>query len=771
MDIDFPGELNTTKQIGNVQVPQAQQQQQEDKQHFSSFSDSLKDFIVGNFDVPDNTIEDAPKGELSDPFEVVREFRSIAAQAAVRTLDSSGSGTRDRDVEYSDWVLEANFWHLLELLLSFRISSAEKVDKSNEFVVYPYNSDALLEKKLLSMDKKLYQVYLIFTWLQGHMKIPERPSDLPTSKWSHSLVAGGVTSADLDFPLRDPKNVELIDIQDKKQDHAFYKYIYELLIVGDIQKVLDECRRSNNITLAMIFCGSQQYYNPVIDGERSDGVTVQQGTKHHSAWKRLVYNLSQQPELDVYERAIYSFLSGHAPDASVLEESDWDSELLIHLNEILQSNIDIYVEANGHEKNDDILLFPRTKPHSLEKALNIVSAHHPKESVHPIRVLTGAAMLDTLASVIHSSVDMLLDIVNGKEQSNEFSDEPYLLRILVHLIIVLDIIQPGHISKQDKVKLITAYISVLKFYGYYDSIPIYTKFLDDRDALNAYSFILSTIQDPALRDKQLELIDFLRLPRADILRRVVQRVFEETEPAYVPEKKIAITYDISDVDRHLMFSVEWLLKGQLYSDSLLSFIAMARRLLINGKIGSLEYFMGRNSMLDIIKAYKLDTVGSAATNTDELELALEIKEVVEYKLLIDLFNEYKEWRKAIRQLNSESNIPSLIEKFQTYSVNAVELVKSFLVQLINGQESNDSQILYEIRVSYVPYLIIELHKGLVEAAKLLKIPTFIEDALNYTNLVANETDKIYLLFQASGRLEEYLQLVAHTATLVNKELT
>ena len=44
----------------------------------------------------------------------------------------------------------------------------------------------------------------------------------------------------------------------------------------------------------------------------------------------------------------------------------------------------------------------------------------------------------------------------------------------------------------------------------------YTPSFYDKDALNAYSFVLSTIQDPALRDKQLELIDFLRLPRADI---------------------------------------------------------------------------------------------------------------------------------------------------------------------------------------------------------------------------------------------------------------
>ncbi|CAI4315806.1 AEL_collapsed_G0007630.mRNA.1.CDS.1 [Saccharomyces cerevisiae] len=61
----------------------------------------------------------------------------------------------------------------------------------------------------------------------------------------------------------------------------------------------------------------------------------------------------------------------------------------------------------------------------------------------------------------------------------------------------------------------------------------------------------------------------------------------------------------------------------------------------------------------------------------------------------------------------------------------------------------------------------ELHKKLVEAAKLLKIPKFISEALAFTSLVANENDKIYLLFQSSGKLKEYLDLVARTATLSN----
>lgn len=97
------------------------------------------------------------------------------------------------------------------------------------------------------------------------------------------------------------------------------------------------------------------------------------------------------------------------------------------------------------------------------------------------------------------------------------------------------------------------------------------------------------------------------------------------------------------------------------------------------------------------------------------------------------------------------------------------MIKTFLVDLTssNFADSADYEILYEIRALYTPFLLMELHKKLVEAAKLLKIPKFISEALAFTSLVANENDKIYLLFQSSGKLKEYLDLVARTATLSN----
>lgn len=270
------------------------------------------------------------------------------------------------------------------------------------------------------------------------------------------------------------------------------------------------------------------------------------------------------------------------------------------------------------------------------------------------------------------------------------------------------------------------------------------------------------MEDPDVRKKQIEIANFLRLPTSNILRKTTERIFAETEEEYTPRGEVSVTFDVPPVDKHLIFGVEWLIQGKLYVDAVDSVIALSRRFLINGKIKSLEYFINGNSLDDLLKNYELEVIYQR-NHDDEKESKK--KEIQEYQRLIRELKKFEEWKDTVSKLNSESNVPSLIEKFQQYSRGTFDLIKHFFVELSEHEDHPDREIYYEIRSLYTPYLIIELHKELVEAAMLLKIPTFIREALGFANLVANETDKIYLLFQSSGKLKEYLRLVAQTATL------
>lgn len=707
--------------------------------YFLEFANALKDFMVSEFD----------DGNPADPFAIVREFRSIAGEYAAASLSSNADSS-------FDWELEAKLWHLFELLLSFRTSDQDLCPME----VHRYNSSAVFEKQLLHQNRDLYQIWIIIVWIQSNMKVPERPSNLPISKWSNTIISGGLKSCDLDYPLRE--TAVQIDSRDKEEDSIFFKYVYELLIAGKIEEAFEECKMSDNYTISMVLCGMQVYVNPKVDTQVREEFETQQGIKRHALWRRTVYSLSLNTELNHYERAIYSFLAGDIPSEEVKSSTGWDSGLLIYLNQILQIEVENYLTAEGKISKDDLILPLPSHPNDLQTVLNRLSLAYPEESEHPIRVLMGGIILNTLESVLNSAVKLLIDMVQGQTMENDLAEKPYLLRIVTHMSILLDILSPGLVSKRDKSKLITAYISIMKLRELYDVIPTYISFLDEGETVEAYSFVLSTLEDPEIRKRQIELANFLRLPISNILRKTTERIFAETEEEYTPGDEVSVTFDVSPVDRHLIFAVEWLLQGKLYVDAVDSVIAMSRRFLINGKIKSLEFFMKRNSLDDLLKNYELEVI--CQRNHEDKEDSKK-REIQEYQRLINEFIKFEEWRNTVSKLNSDSNVPSLIEKFQQYSRGTFDLIKHFFVELSEHEDHPDKEIYHEIRSLYTPYLIIELHKELIEAAMLLKIPTFIQEALKFANLVANETDKIYLLFQSSGKLKEYLRLVAQTATM------
>lgn len=716
-------------------------------QHFLDFAEVLKNYVADSFD----------DAKQPDAFAIIKEYRSIAGEAALSLIDTKFQD--ELQTTYTNWELEAQFWHIFDLLLDFRTSDISlELEEAKK-----YNSNSVFEKELLQNNRELYEIWLIIVWLQENIKVQDKPEKVLVHKWSHTFINGDLNSADLDYPLRD--NNAKIHEEDKSADHTFFKYIYELLLSGNFEKVYEECKLSDNITLAMVISGMQEYLNPKIDVQFSSKFTSQQGIKKHALWRRTVYELAKTAELDPYERAIYYYISGTLSDDDLVESSTWESDLLVNLNQILQINIENYLLQKGKiDKTELISNLPSISP-SLTSILNNAFAKYPRESSHPIRVLMGSIILNTMDTLVHSSVKMLLDIMKGNETSNEILDEPYLLRIVTHLTIILDIITPGKVDNSDKVKLITAYSSILKLNKLYGCIPIYIKFLNDNDALETYSFILSTISESADRKEQLELMDYLRLPIANILRRTTQRVFVELESMYIPAGNIVVSSEISGIDKHTIHAVEWLIDGKLSNDAIKSIVAMGRRFLLNGRIKSLQYFFDSNNVEIVINSYKLENLANDDIVADDIQ----IKEILEYQSLVKSYAMYEEWQKAIKQLNSESNIPTLIEKFQEYTNNTLELIKTFLVELTSDASIPDYMVLCEIRALYIPYFLIELHKGLVEAARLLKIPTFIKNALEFTSLVANETDSLYLLFQSSGKLKEYLQLIAHTATLLEKE--
>jgi nuclear pore complex protein Nup107 len=704
--------------------------------------DSLPDInILSSFAT---VLRDFKLDAIEDEYDILREFRSIAA---LKAQDIAEEGVSS---EFEDWDLEVKLWHLIEILFSYRYSETR-----SDIKVHDFNSNIVFEEKFYQSDPKLYEIWLIITWIHQNSLIVEKPSNLPTSKWLNTQLSNTLENLDIDSPIRSGSK---IDDQDAQNDELFHKYILELLLNGSHKEASEECERTNNWTLKMILAGASEYFDPVIDYQLNEEEVIDystHGIKKKALWRRTVYLLSKNEQISIYERSIYGFLAG---DLTPLESSNnWDSDLLIYLNHILTSEVENQLIDQGRIPASDVILtFPK-KDLTVQKVLNLISLNRKEESEHPLRILIASIISNKIKPIIHSSLNFVGNIMLGNEDSNEILNESYALRVIVHLTIFVSIIDPTVIELEDSSKLITTYILVLRLYEQYELIPLYVSFLPEIEARNAYSLFLMDLFDTELRSKQLELSRLYNLPLENILKRTVERAFKITESHYEIRSSVSLQ-ETDEVDHKLIRNIEWFIDAKMYSDSIHSIITLFRRFLLNGKIKSLQEFTSRNSIQQLLKFYDIENLG---IDTVDLEVSdYEREELLQYDILVDAFNAVDEW-KLISSNKNVSNI-ALSETIHNVSSILYFTINEFLANLSNDK-GYEAELVQDLRTLYIPYLIIQLHSIYVEGESVNS--DLLIEALELTNLVANETTKFYLLFQNCDRLKEYLKLVAQCAAL------
>lgn len=692
----------------------------------SKFADILKDFKLH---------------KTQDVFDIVKEFRSIAAtkayEVSIQTPESS---------EYTNWELEAKLWHLVDLLVSYRNS-----DESEKIPTYTFNSNIVFEENFYRESSKLREIWLMIIWLQQSAIEPERPN-LSTSKWMNTQLSNTLENLDSDAPLRLNKS---INPKDQEQDSVFYKYIFDLVLAGKFDEAQTECMRTNNWTLRMILSGLNEYSDPVIDKQIEQMDEKTQGIKKKALWRRTLYLLSKNENLNEYERAIYGYLVG---DLSPLKLSNsWDSQLIIYLNHILTSEVEASLIDNGRVENEDLILLIPKSDLTVQDVLNSISHSLKDESEHPLRVLIASVLSDKIGPIIHSSLSLVGSVMLGQEDVNEIFAEPYALRVVTHLAIFNSIIDPSAISPEDRSKLLTTYILVLRLYEQYDLIPVYISFLSEVEARDAYSLFLIDLFDSQQRTKQLELSRLYNLPLENILKRTVERVFSLTEEHYQIKSGVTVQ-DIDEVDNKLIRGVEWFLEAKMYSDGIHAAVSLFRRFLLTGRTKAAQEFAARNSLSQLLKNYDVEQFGVLV---DKEVTDHEREELLQYDALVKGLSTIDEWRNKPRVGGAISNI----EYINTIANDLRTLISTTFLEL--SQTDYETEIVQELRSLYIPYLIIQLHNIYVEGREYRS--SYLRDALDMVNTVASESSKFYILFQNCGRLNEYLSLVADCAALAAGE--
>lgn len=741
-------------------------------------------------------------GGLVDTFEVVQSFTSIAAQRALaigQKLGENEMAEPELLQEFESWDLEAKLWHLVHVLYSFRLSDPTELPE------YAFSSLPVKRESYLRAHPKIKELLLIVEWLQYNAAgVATSFNAQESSKWTHTRIAlenkglsllapnsasvNIVDCLDSDAPLRSQKNISPAD---SDIDSVNFSTIYKLVLRGDIQSAIDFANETGNYTLAIILVGvKQDYLDPVIDVDAmEDDNEEPSGVQHKYMWLQTVFQLSREPNLNKYERLIYSYLSGGDMTANVKEaDGSWEDCLLVYVNQLFTHHMRAFVKSILPGEITSVT-FPTPQHSSVDGILNslLKSKELSFESKNPFRVIMGSIMIDQLSLFLN----------NTFKSKSAITEDQHILRVLTHLAVVLGMLNL-HEGGKTPTKIITRYISKLSESGLEELVPAYLAFIpDEKDARECYSIFLSTITDPEKRAKQLEIVKKFEITATgeetpnststeevgfdyenkmnNVLKRTVERVMTETEPFYTPSGDIRVEDEYVDpTDVRLYRSVEWLYENKMYEDAVSATRTLVRRFLLTGKLKSLKEFSRNKNFKSLLKDYDYDlhtkTIGSASPpasiNEDDKEELMQYELLVECLRLLDEWKQFTGERSAIsegfwKSKDVEKSIEKTILKVQ-------HLVFKWFKDLIASATNKEQVEIYkEYRSIYVPYFIIELL--LVLQQSRLHDWKYMRQAFQLVNDVANDKENDFMnCFISCGRFNEFVSLAGEVALVASE---
>ncbi|GMM48217.1 Nup84 protein [Pichia kluyveri] len=695
----------------------------------------------------------------------------------------------------SNWVLECKFWTILESLLDVKFNkdllSNEQLqrNKSNNENICEYSSETVITDEIISSDNQLIQIFTSMKALSDTFKL-DFPShtdnngndleddddvDFQTIKWLNTTLKLNninkdpslVKNLDLDAPLRTGLS---IDTNDKLKDELFFKRAFNLLMSNEIDELKTLCTLTNNWDFALMLNGLNDRIDPIIDLNDYSNNTIPSGVMNKLLRKRTIYQLCQN-ETKNYEKACYGFLSSDFLSTNQMVNT-WEEKLYLYLDNLfnskLESNIFKYDHNNSNNNNNnnnELLKKLKSPPlisNSIDDILNKLANDDnisiKEQSKNSIRVLIGSIISDNVKTLMNNtikSLDLLNENDNEENLQNEISNESYLLRILTHLSIILQLIYGEElISNNDYIKLLKCYIIRLMLYKSYDLVPTYISFIPNNDEIiEIYSTILFQFEfNVNERINQINNIRIFKLPLEQILRNTIEKAFNETIEFYPINNEIQLIYEIDEIDKKLYSTIYWFIDSNMIFDALDSIIILIRRFLLVGKIGSAIEFLESISLPKLIDDYKF----KSSMYDDNID---DNTDILSPKRLIEL-TQYHKLFKTFKLLSEYSIDDKDDEKTNELLLSLDGLVKTWLFDLANDDDNsdddNDKEVFIELRRIYIPNIFNQYFDILIMNYNISHNNKFIHKSKELVNILADESFKIYEIFNSTNELSTFL---------------
>lgn len=724
----------------------------------------------------------------SNELDVLQTYVEAAAEEANQSFLSQGADSETG----ADYTLEAQFWSLVADLYRFRASDIAPMDE-----IPSYSSNVLIQEKDLLETQEKKEKWIILHWLQSNFKLVT-DKNMSGIKWSNTrmqlqhksipnLKIGElgsvlnnykpteqtVTQLDLDAPIRQDKKIAKEDVE---LDNRVFERVFELLRANQYDDALELCSETGNLTLKMCIQGSHEYVDLEIDGplldldSSNDTMSGGSGIENMALLRRTCWNMAQQ-NVDVFERAVYGVLASDLK--SLLEVSnDWESQLYAFLANMVAFESEESLIKAGRIDIDSLqvldgnALNPSTT--SLKVVLNMLAQSvNPvvrKQAEHNYRSLIGSAINRSAGTIIQ---DLAKYFKEAREalQTDEIDESDVdfdlsLLRVVTHYALFLKSVEENAGDDESIAILVESYIAGLAIRGRDFLAPLYISYLPEELANSVYAKLLVDITDTERRKEHLTLAAKYKLDIEEILKLVVASTFAETQQTYSHEEQVTFTSSSDSSDQRRISGVQWYVLAGMWVDAAHSAIYGFRDFLSCGKFEAAREFGSAIGVSAVIKTYEAQLINAGGVS--ELPAGHRY-ELLQYDRLVNCLQAVKSWNDFYESLSESGQLTRESSREAFVILKALDeeitsFAREWMVNVDYEKNSPEWRLLDEFRTRYVPFLIMSYLEALIEAQMIKK--SYLKRAGDLATMVAAENEKLYVLFNRSGCLKEFLQRLA-----------
>ncbi|KAL4231420.1 hypothetical protein ACF0H5_008997 [Mactra antiquata] len=432
-----------------------------------------------------------------------------------------------------------------------------------------YQSDKKIIDSLLEREQSVREAQLIVDWLENCAQedcenisikfFSDRAVGIENArhrlmKQGHGLPTGAarslITELDPDAPIRQNK---LLDDLDKEDEDRLLQYIFACLRAGQLEKAQTRCIECGQAWRAASLEGWKLYNDSNFEGP--DGVYQRrpvEGNPNRDIWKKVCWNMVQDPRVNTYEKAIYSVLSGNLQGILPLCHS-WSDYMWAYFRVL----VDRRIEDEIRLKTTISRSLEHLPGEYWEKNLTTKSVFKEIEAAEMIQREAGSIYHQIQKYIILGDIPGLIQLLYDHIKLHKEETTLHLLRFITHFILFIR--STDLHSKEDLCNsILECYVEELIKNQHYQLVAHYVSKLPSDAQIFWYAKFLEGINDKEERQFYRDLAEDSGLDIAAISKRVVENIRSKSDVDFSSLNQDSVDSSISEEDKRKIEAIDWL---------------------------------------------------------------------------------------------------------------------------------------------------------------------------------------------------------------------